>query len=908
MQRVLRKRILRDLKENRFRYLAMSLLIIMGMYIVVALVASGYTVTNQSRRMARENGLEDGAFTTFLPLTEGELRKLSRDDCVVEPMFYMDYEMENGAVIRTFKLRSNIDRLQLDQGRLPFERGDIVLEKQYAANNHYLVGDSIMISGKEFCVVGIGSTPDYDAPMKELSDAVVTSDMFGTAFLLPEDYEELRTAANAKKAEQYLYAFTLGESVSIEQFKKRLNKITIDPKDVEDVYFQQYYEEVIGDVDDMKSGVRKLNKGTEELYEALERITKNNEDMVEGSADIFDNYLKEAQSGLREVGLKETLTEENFKEVLTQLKQSCSNAIAAMSIRNVRDTLSSLKQFKDGVYEYTDAVAKTGKGAKKISEGMDDYQEGVEEALQEVDTELTNLVTFVKAEDNPRILAAASDQEITVMAGMIAGVIVMGLFAYVISVFVVHGIEKESAVIGALYALGTRKRELLCHYLMLPCILMFASGVIGFWLGISPVGVKLQMQESIHYFSLPEFELMIPWYLYLYGFVMPIAVTFVVNYMVIRKKLNRTALSLMRNEAKTLKVSKVQLDHLSFVRKFQIRQMIREARIAVTVVIGMFIALLCLMIGLDSMVLCEHIKEYNVRDTRFEYMYSLKYPTKEVPKGGEEAYAKVLKKAIAGYNWDVTVLGIQEDNPFFDVALKKSKQEVTISSATAQKYGVKVGDSLILNDEEAEESYAFIVADILQYSPGFYVFMDIDSARELFGARKEEYNIVFSDHDLNIETGRVYAVTTKEDIRSGAGVFVDLIKGMVGMLLGVSTLIFIVVLYLMMKTMLDRSKQNISLIRIFGYRNREVKKLYLNGNFYIILAGAVCMIPLSKYLMDLIFPFMIANINCGMDLSFSPVLYGIVFGGIVMSYVLIHCALTASLKKILPAEVLKNRE
>ena len=50
------------------------------------------------------------------------------------------------------------------------------------------------------------------------------------------------------------------------------------------------------------------------------------------------------------------------------------------------------------------------------------------------------------------------------MCGLVAGVIVMILFTYVISVFVIHGIEKESSVIGALYALGVQQKDLILHY------------------------------------------------------------------------------------------------------------------------------------------------------------------------------------------------------------------------------------------------------------------------------------------------------------------------------------------------------------------------------------------------------------------------------------------------------------
>ena len=60
-----------------------------------------------------------------------------------------------------------------------------------------------------------------------------------------------------------------------------------------------------------------------------------------------------------------------------------------------------------------------------------------------------NLLSFVTAEDNVRIHAASDDVEMNNTIGMIAGVLLLVLIAYVLSVFVVHSIDQESAVIGA---------------------------------------------------------------------------------------------------------------------------------------------------------------------------------------------------------------------------------------------------------------------------------------------------------------------------------------------------------------------------------------------------------------------------------------------------------------------------
>mgnify|MGYP000302639540 CR=1 FL=1 len=70
---------------------------------------------------------------------------------------------------------------------------------------------------------------------------------------------------------------------------------------------------------------------------------------------------------------------------------------------------------------------------------------------------------------------------------------------------------------------------------------------------------------------------------------------------------------------------------------------------------------------------------------------------------------------------------------------------------------------------------------------------------------------------------------TRDDVKKAAGIFSDQMRSMIITIGAVSALIFAIVLYLMMKVMIDRSSFSIALIKIFGYRNKEVKKMYLDG-------------------------------------------------------------------------------
>ena len=84
MQKVLRKRIIRDLKENLMRYLALSALIILCMYLVISLVGTADTIIIGSERAAERNHLEDGQFSVFVLLLESEKGELEDEGIAIE--------------------------------------------------------------------------------------------------------------------------------------------------------------------------------------------------------------------------------------------------------------------------------------------------------------------------------------------------------------------------------------------------------------------------------------------------------------------------------------------------------------------------------------------------------------------------------------------------------------------------------------------------------------------------------------------------------------------------------------------------------------------------------------------------------------------------------------------------------
>ena len=661
-------------------------------------------------------------------------------------------------------------------------------------------------------------------------------------------------------------------------------------------------------------GVGEASIGSQQLFCGLSTLYTASETVVDGTDAVVDALIDMVEAQLKESDITVDLTSDNYKEELDRLMAEGSSVDVKLkdSLNDAKDTLADLEDFREGIIDYTDAVDEIADGSRELRDGVQELQDETDDMIEEYFAfDIDNLTQFLIAADNPRIDAAAGDVVINRFAGILAGIILMVLFTYVISVFVIHNIEKESSVIGALYALGVTRGQLLFHYLLNPLLISFLGGAVGCILGFSEYGTGWQMGDSIAYYSLPPMRIVTPGYLLFYSLIMPPVTAVVVNYLVINKKLKCTALSLLRNEQTAGKAGRIQnmnLGNMKFLLRFQIRQMLREIRSAFAVVIGMFICLLILMMSIDCAVLCINFGNACLEETKYAYMYTYKYPTEDVPEGGIPAYVENLKKEAYGYNLDVTVLGIDDDNPYFPIVTADKKNEIVISSAAAQKFGVKVGDKLVLSDEVNERDYAFTVKNIVNFTSGVYVFLDRDVMQELFDQEDDYYNVVFADHALDIDNGRLYATVSKENVEESSQIFTDMMGPMVVMLVAISALIFMIVMYLMMKVMIDRSAFSISLMKVFGYRRREIRRLYLDGNFYVILLGALICVPLAKWSMDLVYPYCIANVAIGMDIKFTPQIYIMIYGGIWLCYIVINFLLVGRLNKLVPAEVLKNRE
>lgn len=288
MQRILSRRVFRDLKANFFRYLALFLLIVLGMYMVVAIIASADIVITGVEQSYMEHHGEDGQFGTFVPLNEEELLRIADLGVTLEEAFYLDYHLGE-STLRVMKDREQINLFVLSQGRGLEGDGEILLEQHYAQVHGLEPGSKIQIGSLEFTVAGLGSTPDYDAPLEKLSDTSVDSSLFGTAFVTAKDYQALKEAGESFKTEEYIYSYLLNGGLTDEELKELLQAFELDRDQVTDTYFLEELERSEETKNEIVDGIDELLDGCRELSDGLQEIADHNDELRDAVDTLFED-------------------------------------------------------------------------------------------------------------------------------------------------------------------------------------------------------------------------------------------------------------------------------------------------------------------------------------------------------------------------------------------------------------------------------------------------------------------------------------------------------------------------------------------------------------------------------------------------------------------------------------------
>lgn len=920
---IINRRLPREFKANASRYVALFLLVLCGIYLVVAMVVASVSVKSSAELRNVSSNVEDGEFSVFAPLTTAEVDNLTSYGVDIEEGFYLDYALDSGATIRTFTVRERINLLDVENGTLPSSDDEVAIEKLFAKANGISVGDTITIADVTCKVTAIVTAPDYESVLENTTDTTADSSAFGLAFMSQTLYDTLKATGTALKTEtcQYYYKYSDSATVDDKWLKDALKESQLNITEITDDTLLNY---LVQQSDDEE--VRDYDGDIKELI----------------SGETLNQAFKDASTELIEAGLTtEQLDEANYYDTLTNLydyvlTQSDS---ATKQLQDLQSALDSLSDNPTALEQYLAQANENLSGTISETLTSDNYNQVLTETIATVNSEceenspkilelrdslqqladldfsdvnIDNLLSITTVSSNPRIGEVLSDISIVEQMGLVGGVVILVLIVYVISIFTIHSVDLESSIIGTMYSMGVSKSTLMVHYITLPVVVTFLGGLIGTIIGFTRAGINVMVDSIVSTYSISNVPIQRPAYLIVYGLIVPPVVSIVVNVLVLNKKLSQQPLALLRNQQKQSKVSKLKLKGWKFTTAFQFRQFLREFRCSIAIFFGIFLSTLMLMMSQYISVGLTNMGASLGEDVKFQNMYVYKYPDRNYDEGyrGYSKQFTAVSIVDSSTTFEVSLLGIGNDNPYFDFTPTNNSNEITISSSVAIKFQLAQGDTFTLYDNEDDVEYSFKVAEIVPYSAGLYTFMDLDTMLDFLGEDEDTYNIVFSDKDLDVDTDTLYSTVTKDDFLSYVDTFVTNMSPMIYMMFILSIVIFFAVLYLMLKVMVDHSAFSISMMRVFGYQEREIRHLYLDGNFITFVVSALLSVPLSQKVMGSKWPQMVDHVSMGIDVTFSWQNYAVIFATMLIAYLVVSGILNHKLylQSSKQSEVLKNRE
>jgi len=114
-----------------------------------------------------------------------------------------------------------------------------------------------------------------------------------------------------------------------------------------------------------------------------------------------------------------------------------------------------------------------------------------------------------------------------------------------------------------------------------------------------------------------------------------------------------------------------------------------------------------------------------------------------------------------------------------------------------------------------------------------------------------------------------------------------------------------VIIFLVTSLMIEESRKSISLLKVFGYRNREVARLILGSSTWVVVAGFALGVPVMLLTMSALYQFLGEMINLVLPMLIHPLHVLISFLLIFAVYLLTRKLCGRKLAKVSMSEALK---
>ena len=401
--KALRKEFWMEIRKSKSRFISILLIVALGVAFFSGIQASSPDMRYSGDAYYDESSLMDIKVVGTMGLTSDDVSSIESIDGIesAEGAWSTDVmcgEGQKQKVLHIESINDTVNKLDVQEGRLPEKSGEIFLDSTFASSNEYKVGDKVafreegdspLLVTTEYTVVGTGRSPLYIS-FNRGNTTLGTGEVNGFGYVLPEDfdqeiYTQIYVTVHGAKG---LTSYTDGYENLIAKIKDRVENIADDRCQIRLAAVKADAQEEIDDAQ------KKLDDGKKEadekLADAKEELDKGEKDLEDGRNEYEDgkSQLEDAKTELAD-GKKQL---EDAKTELADGKKQLEDAKAQLAdgksqLESARSQLSSSKsqldtarsQLDDGWSQVNAAKAQLADGQAQLDSAQKQVTSGLAE-------------------------------------------------------------------------------------------------------------------------------------------------------------------------------------------------------------------------------------------------------------------------------------------------------------------------------------------------------------------------------------------------------------------------------------------------------------------------------------------------------------------------------------------------
>ena len=401
--KALRKEFWMEIRKSKSRFISILLIVALGVAFFSGIQASSPDMRYSGDAYYDESSLMDIKVVGTMGLTSDDVSSIESIDGIesAEGAWSTDVmcgEGQKQKVLHIESINDTVNKLDVQEGRLPEKSGEIFLDSTFASTNEYKVGDKValredgdspLLVTTEYTVVGTGRSPLYIS-FNRGNTTLGTGEVNGFGYVLPEDfdqeiYTQIYVTVHGAKG---LTSYTDGYENLIAKIKGRVENIADDRCQIRLAAVKADAQEEINDAQ------KKLDDGKKEadekLADAKEELDKGEKDLEDGRQEYEDgkSQLEDAKTELAD-GKKQL---EDAKTELADGKTQLEDAKAQLAdgksqLESAKSQLSSSKsqldtarsQLDDGWSQVSAAKAQLADGQAQLDSAQKQVTSGLAE-------------------------------------------------------------------------------------------------------------------------------------------------------------------------------------------------------------------------------------------------------------------------------------------------------------------------------------------------------------------------------------------------------------------------------------------------------------------------------------------------------------------------------------------------